>query len=78
MYHPDDSPAPPCPYCDAARTSLTCTCLGCVDLTYSCGCQRGCDELMANEGLCAQCIAAGCNATLADFVRCRRLTPSGG
>lgn len=71
------TPAPPCPFCEAQRTSLTCTCLGCVDLTYACGCQAGVDALMAHEGLCERCVEAGCNATLADFKRCRRLTPSG-
>jgi hypothetical protein len=78
MIPPIDGPAPPCPYCGGARASLTCTCLGCVDLTFSCGCDRSVDELTANEGLCERCVEAGCNATLADFARCRRLKPAGG
>ncbi len=69
---PAHEPIAPCPHCGATRAALTCTCLGCPDVTPSCVCQPGVDELVAHEGLCPQCVGAGCNATLADFTRCRR------
>lgn len=75
MIEPNTTPSPPCPHCAGPRLALTCTCRGCKDLSYSCPCQPAVDELIARDGLCDGCHAAGCHETLAAFPRCRRLPP---
>ncbi len=75
MLTPNVAEVPACPYCNGRRVAVTCTCRGCVDLAFACECPRASDEILAREGLCDGCAAAGCLEGVADFVRCRRLPP---
>ncbi len=77
MLTPNTTPSPACPHCGGPRIAVTCTCRACPDLAYVCECQRAADEILAREGVCDRCDAAGCVEGVRDFVRCRRLAPAG-
>ena len=73
MLTPNTAPTPPCPHCHGPRLAVTCTCRACPDLAYACECQAASDEILAREGVCDACAAAGCVAGVATFTRCVRL-----
>ncbi len=76
MLTPNTAPTPACPHCGGPRLAVTCTCRGCLDLAYACECQRASDEILAREGVCDGCAAAGCVEGVATFTRCVRLAPA--
>ena len=70
-----DSTLTDCPWCKLPRTPTTCSCLGCVELSPHCSCDEASEDLLASEGLCPGCRAAGCLERFAAFERCTRLAP---
>lgn len=62
-----------CPWCRRARTPVTCSCRGCVDVAPYCDCEEASEDTVAHEGLCPGCREAGCAEGLTAFERCTRL-----
>jgi len=46
-----------------------------VEITPHCDCDEASEDLLAFEGLCPGCRAAGCLERLTAFERCTRLAP---